>query len=140
MDNMKTNALSEWFCKDPYMVLRGDIEDFFCEARQFKDSLKVIYVFMAMASSLVEYFSSLDESYFPSMISSEIDKSASALNDKYTRIKEEFGQDMGVLEAIGSNGKGLVSRCDEVEESLRLLEKEIAPIVKRYSKKAIHEL
>ena len=138
--NIRTNALSEWFGKNSYGALRSDIEEFFSGAPEEKDRLKVMYVFMAIASALVAFFSSMDKDYLPSSIREDLAKASSELSDRYSRLRAEFGQDMDALDAIGRDGEGLRRRCEAMEKALRLLEKELSPIIERNSKKALHEL
>ncbi len=138
--SMTNNPLSDWFGKNSCGTLRSDVEEFFSGAGEIKDRLKVMYVFMAMASAIVGFFSSMDKDFLPAAMREELEKASSSLSDTCSNLRAEFGQDMDALEAIGSDGNGLRSRCDELERALRLLEKELYPIIERNGKKALHEL
>ena len=122
MDNsMTSNPLSDWLESNTYAALRSDVEEFFSGAGQIKDRLKVMYVFIAISSALVGFFSSMDKDFLPSTLKEELDKASSSLADSYSNLRAEFGQDMDILDAIGSDGQGLRSRCELSEFSSSII-------------------
>ena len=68
-----------------------------------------------------------------------IDKAGASLREQYELYSLELGQDMAVLESLGSDDPEVGTRVDEIRRGLDQLQETIRDRVKDYEKKPISE-
>ena len=130
----KEFKLSDWIMghtlrqhREQIASFKKDIEDN-CRECRLKEANVLLYV----ADAVLDLFDRLDRRSFTSDVKDRIDKAGASLREQYELYSLELGQDMAVLESLGSDDPEVGTRVDEIRRGLDQLQETIRDRVKDY--------